>query len=98
MENEKKIAVMLPNGLHLVVEQSTDPVYPYELYVGLEDSSGVWLQTVSVIRNHYCYTSDGDGPKWSDDTVDLMVYENPYVEDYTEHFEIEMACREEAPA
>ncbi len=95
MEDAKTLSVDLPNGLRLIVEQSTDPAYPYELYVGLADSSGVWLQTVAVIRDHYYYTADDDGPKWSEDMFDLMVYQNPYMEDYTELFEINMACREE---
>ena len=31
----KRIVIPLPNGFKLVAEGSTDPNYPYEIYVGI---------------------------------------------------------------
>jgi hypothetical protein len=91
MSAHQKIDIELPCGFHLVAEQNCDLDYPYEIFLGITDENGVWLQNLAVVRNQYFYTDDDPGIAWSDHRAELMVYENEHKDDYTEYFEIEFA-------
>lgn len=57
-ENER-IAIDLPNGLKLVAEQNQDPDFPNEIFVGIENGDGVWLQdlaTMGTLLLKICHT------------------------------------------
>lgn len=85
---ENRIEIELPNGYKLVAEQSTDPQYSREMFVGIMKADGVWYQNLVTVRSSYCY--DGDNVIWSDDKFDVLVFGNENNEDFTEDFTIEL--------
>lgn len=91
----KKIDIPLPNGYHLVAEQGGDPNYPYEIYVGIEDSEGVWYQDLVMIHNAYHYEDDSFDTIWDEGKFKVIVWGKEDDEDYTESFQIDLYQQEE---
>ena len=48
MDNELKI--VLPNGYKLVAERSTNPDFPNEIYVYIEDAGGGVAQDLTLVK------------------------------------------------
>ena len=80
----QRIEIPLDNGDKLVVEQGADRSYPREVYIGIEDKHGMWLQDLSIVRQKY-EINDGD-PKYIKDRYEILVYSDENNEDYTHQF------------
>lgn len=87
LTKNNKIVIPLPNGYQLVAERNTDPSYNREIFIGITDGDGVWLQDLAVVRNAYEIT-DNFETKWKDDEFEVLVYGKEYDEGYTDSFNI----------
>lgn len=79
---QKQIRIPLLNGLYIVADPGSDPDYPMELYIGIEDSNGVWIQDLAIVMKNYRYKPDGQ-VDYSDDAFRVLVYEDNESDDYT---------------
>lgn len=86
-ENNKRIAINLPNGFRLVAEQNQDPNFQNEIHIGIETVEGVWLQNLAIVRNAYS-VGDNLTVMWSPDILEVLIYTNEKAEDYTNKFPI----------
>lgn len=71
----------------LVAEKGVDNNYR-EIYLGLEDKNGVWLQDLAIIRQKYHY--DEDSNVINEKGINVMVYSDANDEDYTNKFDIDI--------
>lgn len=78
MDNIERIETRLDNGNRIVVEHDTDPRLSNELYIGVVDANGVWIQDIAVVRSML-----------STDKFEVLVYADAYDEDYTNRFVID---------
>lgn len=69
----------------LVVEKGIDNNYR-EIYLGLEDKNGVWLQDLAIVGQQYHY--DTNGGIVHDKGIDVKVYTDCDNEDFTDEFGI----------
>ena len=76
----------------LVAEKGTDNNY-HEIFIGIEDKDGVWIQNLAIIGQKYHYTDEGEVVQ--DKGINLMVYADKDDEDYTNKFIIEQYCEED---
>ena len=84
-----RISVPISNGFRLVAEQSSNPDYPREIYIGIEDAQGAWVQDLVIVMNTYRYKKDGQ-LDYTDDRFDIMVYGDHRNEDYTEKIQVHL--------
>lgn len=78
MGNIERIETRLNNGNRIVVEHDTDPRLSNELYIGVVDANGVWIQDIAVVSSML-----------STDKFEVLVYADAYDEDYTNRFVID---------
>ncbi len=80
----------------LVAEKGTTPGYK-EVFVGLEDKDGVWVQDLAVIggKYHYENTDDLANEVVQDKGISVKVYSDKDNEDYTHDFSIDIYEPEE---
>lgn len=71
----------------LVAEKGVDHNYR-EIYLGLEDKNGVWLQDLAIIGQKYHY--DEDSNVINEKGINVMVYSDANDEDYTHKFDIDI--------
>lgn len=71
----------------LVAEKGVDNNYR-EIYLGLEDKNGVWLQDLAIIGQKYHY--DEDSNVINEKGINVMVYSDANDEDYTHKFDIDI--------
>lgn len=71
----------------LVAEKGVDNNYR-EIYLGLEDKNGVWLQDLAIIRQKYHY--DEYSNVINEKGINVMVYSDANDEDYTHKFDIDI--------
>lgn len=88
-KKNERIAIDLPNGLKLVAEQNQDPNLRNEIFVGIENGDGVWLQNLAVIRNAYSVNNDLD-IVWNPNLMEVLVYADKDDEDYTDKYAIDI--------
>lgn len=69
----------------LVAEKGTDESY-HEIFIGLEDKDGVWIQDLAVVGQKYHYTDDTEVVQ--DKGINVMVYADKNDEDYIHKFDI----------
>ena len=69
----------------LVAERGTDKNY-HEIFIGIEDKGGVWVQDLAIVGQKYHYTDEGEIVQ--DKGINVMVYADKDDEDYTNKFEI----------
>lgn len=69
----------------LVAEKGTDKNY-CEIFIGLEDKNGCWLQDLAIVGQKYHYTNGTE--VMQDKGIDIRVYADKDNEDYTHHFEV----------
>lgn len=82
-----RMAIDLPNGRLLVVEQCSNPLFDKEVYITLESKDGMWYQDIAVVRN--AFRMDGNQRViWSEDKVEVLVYSDGNDDDYTNKFSI----------
>lgn len=75
------LKIKLPNGLYLTAEEGE---YPGEMFIGISDENGRWLQDLAIIRNAYNY----DAASFDPDKMEVLVYADSEDDDYTDKFEI----------
>ena len=71
----------------LVAEKGTDTNYN-EIFIGLEDKNGCWLQDLAIVGQKYHYADDEEVVQ--DKGIDIRVYADKDNEDYTHHFEVDI--------
>lgn len=71
----------------LVAERGNDESYN-EIFVGLEDKDGVWLQDLAIVGQKYHY--DEDSNVINEKGINVMVYSDANDEDYTHKFDIDI--------
>ena len=84
-----RIEIPVGNGMKMVAEQNSDPNYARELYIGIEDADGSWIQDLACIANEYKYNNDGQ-VEWSDGIFRVIVWASYYQEDSTDEFTIRL--------
>lgn len=85
-ERAERIVIDMPNGTKLVAETIADLDYK-ELFVGLEDKDGTWIQDLVVVGEKYRYNRSGV-KETIDNEYSVKVYSDEYSEDYTHEFSI----------
>lgn len=86
MEN-RRIIKDLGNGFSLCVEAGENPDYPNEVYIGLIDKHGVWVQDLVIVQESYAYAKDGK-TIFDPDEIAVSVFADEASEDYTDQFKI----------
>lgn len=81
-----KIRIPLPNGKFLMAECDPNSMFDKEIYIGIEDADGSWIQDLAVVRNAY---SLENGLTYEPNKYEVMVYADKDVEDYTDKFVID---------
>lgn len=86
---KQRIAIELPDGHKLVAQQNLAP-YDREIFIGIEDEHGVYLQDLACVRNAFLC---GQGPSaeerpvaWRDGLFEVLVWGDENNEDFTEEF------------
>ena len=69
----------------LVAEKGIDNNYR-EIYLSLEDKSGVWLQDLAIVGQQYHY--DEELNVVNDKGIDVKIYADSNNEDFTDEFGI----------
>ena len=82
----KSFNIELQNGYNLCVEQNKDPNFPNEVYIGVTDRRGAWIQDLAVVR----FGRDGMTLKENADSFEVLVYSDADDEDYTHRFHINL--------
>ena len=82
-----KIEKTLNNGFKLVAELSIDPEIP-EIYVGLENPEGIWVQDLTVVRPKYEISKKDGNIKIDNNTMEMLIYGDELSEDYTHRFTV----------
>lgn len=82
-----RVEIPLSHGLMLVAERNCDPDYDRELYVGIVDSAGAWIQDIVCVQNAYRYKNDGQ-LDWLDDTFKVILWGDAETDDFTQEFDI----------
>ena len=72
----------------LVAEKSTDPTYPNEIIIGLEDKDGSYLQDIAVVGLRYHYNKDNELA--FENELSVKVWADKDNEDYTHEFKIDV--------
>lgn len=86
---ENKIEIPIGNGMKIVAEQNNDPYYDRELYVGIVDADGSWIQDLVCVRNDYRYNEDGE-LEWKDNSFHVVVWGDERRDDLTDEFDIKL--------
>jgi hypothetical protein len=86
-KDNKRIVINLSNGFRLVAEQSQDPEFRNEIYVGIETDDGVYYQDLAVIRNAYSI-NENLRVVWNPDILEVLVYADKNDEDYTNKYSV----------
>ena len=84
---EGRIVIPIGNGRKIVAEKNGGE-WDRELYIGVEDESGCWIQDLAIVRNCYHFDENSDSPVWEDDRFEVMVYADKNLSDYTDSFNI----------
>lgn len=86
-QKNNRMAIDLPDGKLLVVEQCSNSILDKEINITLESKDGMWYQDIAVVRNAFCM--DGNQRViWSKDKVEVFVYGDDNDNDYTHKFSI----------
>ena len=80
-----RIEIPVSNGMKIVAEQNQDPAYDRELYIGIVDRDGAWIQDLVCVQNEYRYKPDGQ-MDWVDGSFRVMVWSDPRQDDLTDEF------------
>lgn len=68
----------------LTVDKSADPIFPSEIYIGLE-KDGQWLQDIATVAQEHYYKN---GELTYNEGIRVLVYADKDNEDYTNEFNI----------
>ena len=82
-----KIRIPLSNGKYLVAEKSNDAEYDKEIYIGIEEPNGEYIQDLVLVREAYRYAPDGQ-LQWLPNQYNVLVWRDADDENYTNCFTI----------
>lgn len=88
---EKNRVVVDCGNFKIVADINTDPNYR-EVFVGLEDKSGTWIQDLAIVGQQYHYEN---GAVVHDKGINVKVYADANDEDYTHSFDVSIYEEEE---
>ena len=88
-----KISIQLDNGYALIAEQNSDSQFNKELFIGIEDDHGRYIQDLAIIRPTYQF--EEEDVKFDSDKFELLIFGNEKEEDYTESFVVPLHKEEE---
>lgn len=83
-----KFKIELSNGYKLIAERNTGE-FDKELYVGIEDPGGAYIQDLVIVRPTYRF-KDND-VEFDADKFELLVYGSAETEDFTDKFVVPLA-------
>lgn len=83
----ERLEIPVGNGFKIVAERNSDPGYDRELYVGIVDADGAWIQDLVCVQNEYRYKDDGQ-MDWVDGSFRVIVWADPEQDDMTNEFVI----------
>lgn len=78
-----KFIIPLSNGYRLIAERNTGE-FDKELYVGIEDDTGFYVQDLAIIRPTYKF-KDND-VVFDSDKFEMLIFADEKREDYTDKF------------
>ena len=81
----ERFVIPLSNGYSIVSERNTGE-FNQELYVGIEDSTGAYVQDLVVVRP--TYTFKDNNVVFDSDKFEILVFGDADQEDYTEKFTV----------
>ena len=88
-----RIAIPLDNGYKLIAEQNTDSEFNKEMFVGIEDETGRYIQDLAVIRPTYHF--ENENVKFDSDKFELLIFGDENEEDYTQKVTVLLHKEEE---
>ena len=94
-EYENRVVIPLGGGLKLVAERNADPYYHRELFIGIEDKAGRYIQDIACVRNTYSYSAVGGELEWNDREIEVLVWSDGDDEDYTHKIPVFLRSEEE---
>ena len=78
-----KFVIPLANGYKIISERNTGE-FNKELYVGIEDPDGKYVQDLAIIRPTYKFKEND--VVFDSDKFEILVFGDAAVEDYTDKF------------
>lgn len=82
------IEINIGNGLKLVAEQNLDNTFNREIYIGIVDGDGSWVQSLAIVRQDYSFDAETLEPIWKDNMMRMVVWSDPNREEWTSDFRI----------
>lgn len=89
----ERFEIPLDNGGKLVVEKNQGSEFDKEIYVGIENASGAYVQDLVIVRP--TYTIDNEIVKFNSEPFEVLVYADADNEDYTNKFIVPLHKEEE---
>lgn len=83
------IKIPVGNGVNIVAEQSSDPNFTREIYIGLVNDNDMWLQDLAIVRQKYEVPKDECVVNYVDREYEVLVYSDKDDEDFTHKFGIQ---------
>ena len=87
-----RFIIPLSNGYKLISERNTGE-FDKELYVGIEDPSGAYVQDLVIVRPTYRF--EKNEVKFDADKFEILVFGREDTEDYTELFTVPLHKEDE---
>ena len=81
-----KIKIPLEDGYQLILEQNTGE-FDKEVYVGVENPSGVYIQDLAIVRPSY--KLEDTKVKFFSNLFEVLIFADSHQEDYTDKFVIQ---------
>ena len=78
-----RFIIPLSNGYNIVSERNSGE-FNKELYVGIEDENGAYIQDLVIVRPTYKFKSDNI--VFDSDKFEILVFGDENIEDYTNKF------------
>lgn len=84
---ENRIEIELGDGNKLVAETCPEFTDYKEIYIGIENTNGLWIQDLAIVRQDYCYSPNIVQKHGS---YEILVYGDENQEDYTNRFFVKL--------
>lgn len=88
-----KISIPLENNYNLIVEQNSCSEFDKEIFVGIENDMGSYIQDLAIIRPTYKF--ENESVKFNSDSFELLIFTDETIDDYTHKFTVNLAKTEE---
>ena len=83
-----KFSIPLANNYRLIAEQNSGE-FDKEIFVGIEDENGRYVQDLAVIRP--TYSCSNENIRFDSDKFEILVFGDSGDEDYTDKFVVPLA-------